>query len=245
MTYQLLALLFILGSCYAYPTCEFESQPIYQYHMTGKNTTWECRNDGELKCDCPPGRTGPTCLDLIDYCVHPHHVVSEGELHTVPYCINGNCTYHEDRGSECVCNDCFTGKYCEQPVKNCKVARRCVSYHTTWTEKKLNDPSVIQYMCDLKLERCIPDDLNCIVNKPTGKVCDANGKCTFKCDMGTNNLGTTQKPTYNNPNDCVCHYPIGYCLALGDTHHVVEQAIKYAKSSLKVEDFMRALKLQS
>lgn len=165
-----------------------------------------CHNGGVPSCDCKPGFVPPHC--------HPENVCDKK---TVVYDVchsHGECLYNQVNGSWCNCTHPWTGRWCEI-FKRAYNSKRCIKYQTTYTAKNVGNKNVVQNLCDLSKERCIPDNFDCTMNAPTDKTCDANGKCVYTCDKAKDpNTGTK----------CVCYYPVGWCEPLEDGNGKAKQA---------------------
>ena len=170
---------------------------------------FECFNGGTPKCTCnEEGYCGEHCDRPCNLCPDEQDgVASEpSKIWTgVPaawtirkFCIHGNCTYDKIHGSTCDCEADWTGPHCEDPKP--KLTHRCIQYDTPWaTNEAKHNASIVQDMCVLKTERCIPDNMNCAFNigDPLKIV---NGRPT--CDPK------------DSRTPCRCPYPIGWCVNL-------------------------------
>jgi hypothetical protein len=157
----------------------------------------DCHNHGVAMCTCKHPYYGPFCNETIGCDNVP--VVINGKMTHPHLCHDhGKCIPdHVVGGGHCVCKKCWTGDWCQNLVPNCHPSQRCIAYDTDYTEANKNNPDVVQYMCDLKSERCVSDDLDCNLNVP---IKDVNGR-----------------PTCNPPSareKCKCKYPIGWCIPL-------------------------------
>jgi hypothetical protein len=169
--------------------------------VPGSESKIDCHNHGVAVCTCKHPYYGPYCNETIGCYNVP--VVINGQM-THPHLCHGHGKCIPDNvigGGHCHCNKCWTGKWCENLVPDCVPSKRCIAYDTTYTQA--NKDSTVQYMCDLKSERCVSDDLDCNLNVPIKDV---------------NNRPTCAPPSPRQK--CKCKYPIGWCIPLETANNV-------------------------
>ena len=173
----------------------------------------ECFNFGIASCKCEQGWCGPECDYPCNPCPtkqdgeepHENEILYNGKLTKIPFCVHGNCTWTKAEGPKCHCPPEWKDDHCHTPVG--EVAQRCIAYETNHTlENKLN-PAVVQYMCDMANERCIPDNIDCMFNVPLTKGSDGKVQCTQPSDSRT---------------PCKCKYPVGWCIPLEPGNNLIK-----------------------
>ena len=173
----------------------------------------ECDNGGTPHCKCDLGWCGKDCEYACNICPTkdgvqdgvpptPNQILYDNVWVDVDYCVHGKCIYTKAHGPTCDCTGIpWEGDHCHTP-KGDEISHRCIGYETDYTNANKHNASIVQHTCDLKIERCIPDNMDCMFNVPIKHV---NGV-----------------PVCGNADGCKCKYPLGWCILLEEGNHVIK-----------------------
>ena len=176
-----------------------------------------CLNDGVGHCDCDKGWCGETCEYPCNVCPtkqdgidpSPNEVLYNGKMVEIPYCVHGECIYTQKDGPSCNCTGTgWKDEHCHTPIGD--LSHRCIAYDTDTTiaaqeGKPGYNPAIEQHVCNLTIERCIPDNMDCMFNIGI-KYVDGKPVCVPPAPR----------------KQCQCQYPIGWCIPLEPGNNVMK-----------------------